>query len=95
MFAAILSLRSHLSAFGQSVYLRDLREVVTVFTTAGLWMAGVARASGEIHDRRADVLDFEVAGSFAGYTTSHVNLDTDVAVRTLPMDVSLESNVAP
>ena len=51
---------------------------------------GVARLSGEIHDRRADVLDFEVAGSFAGYTTSHVDLDADVSVRTLPTDVSLE-----
>ena len=51
---------------------------------------GVARPSGEIHDRRADVLDFEVAGSFAGYTTSHVDLDADVSVRTLTTDVSLE-----
>ena len=48
-----------------------------------LLVGGCCPSAGEIHDRRADVLDFEVAGSFAGYTTSQCNLDADVRVRTL------------
>jgi hypothetical protein len=52
---------------------------------------GVARPTGELHDRRADVLDFEVAGSFAGYTMSVVNLDADVSVRTLSPETSHET----
>ncbi len=41
---------------------------------------GAARNSLEMYDRRADVLDFEVAGAFTGYTTSLVNLNASVAV---------------
>jgi len=44
---------------------------------------GAARNSLEMYDRRADVLDFEVGGTFTGYTSSLVNLDAAAAVEVL------------
>jgi ABC-type polysaccharide/polyol phosphate transport system ATPase subunit len=61
-------------SFDLTMWLAPVRYFLTV---------GAARNALEMYDRRADVLDFEVAGSFAGYTSSLVNLNATAAVEVL------------
>jgi lipopolysaccharide transport system ATP-binding protein len=53
-----------------------------------------ARNSEEMYDRRADVLEFAVAGDFRGYTTSLANLDAQVTVRSGRQEISSQQRGA-
>ena len=84
--------------YGTSTSLQDIsvaaNEPGTVYVVTfefTMWLApgryfltvGAARSSLEMYDRRADVLDFEVAGEFQGYTSSLANLNAAVIVESL------------
>ncbi|MEY6432692.1 ABC transporter ATP-binding protein [Thioalkalicoccus limnaeus] len=55
---------------------------ITMWIAPGRYFLTVsaARNALEMYDRRADVLDFEIAGAYRGYTTSLANLDAAVSV---------------